>query len=177
MDEKNATGTIDIENKSRLVVADEAMTMLRDAFLTAKREHNTQFPTIVATPRTPHRSDPLHDRHLPAVDRQPAAAPAPYGRALPHGWERGPADAWHGFDGRFAPGTNQHVTACVTRRDLRSPSGIAMRQRRLTDVGKAVGKILRHHRTLQVNSLEFAWMTDVSQGVWDDEGWRYNGRG
>mgnify|MGYP000385306328 CR=1 FL=1 len=47
-----------------------------------------------------------------------------------------------------------------------------MRQRRLTDVGKAVGKILRHHRTLQVNSLGFAWMTDVSQRVWDDEGWR-----
>ncbi len=83
-----------------------------------------------------------------------------------------PADAGHGIDGRFAPGTNQHVTACVTRRDQRNPNGITMRQRRLTDVGKAVGQILLHHTTLQVNSLGFAWMTDVSQRVWGDEGWR-----
>ncbi len=34
---ENATGTIDIENKSRMVVADEAMTMLRDTFSTAKK--------------------------------------------------------------------------------------------------------------------------------------------
>ena len=90
----------------------------------------------------------------------------------PHGWGRVPANAGHGCDSRFAPGTSQHVTACVTRRDLRSPNGIAMRQRRLTDVGNAISKTLRHHRTLQVDFLGIAWMTDVRQRVWDDEGWR-----
>ena len=97
-----------------------------------------------------------------------AATPARNGRAPPTGWVRVPANAGHGLDGRFAPGTNRHVTDCVSRRDLRNSNGIVMKRRRITDVGKAIGNILRHNGSLQVNYLGFAWLTDVR----DDEGWR-----
>ena len=46
-----------------------------------------------------------------------------------------------------------------------------MISRRITEVGKAIGRVLRHHWSLLVNLLGFAWLTDVQQRVWDDEKW------
>ena len=46
----NATGTIDVENKSRLSVADEAMGLLRGIFLAATQVANITFPRIVVAP-------------------------------------------------------------------------------------------------------------------------------
>ena len=118
---ERATGTIDIENKPRMVVADEAMTMLRDAFLTAKKDYITHFPTIVVTPGIPASLGSFARPSSSSSRRATSAtAPPPDGRALPHGWERVPANAGHGFDGCFAPGTNQHVTACVTARPAKA---------------------------------------------------------
>mgnify|MGYP000149418690 CR=1 FL=1 len=43
----NATDKIDVENKSRLSVADEAMGLLRGTFLAATQVSNVTFPRIV----------------------------------------------------------------------------------------------------------------------------------
>ncbi len=115
------TGTIDFENKSRMVVADEAMTILRDAFLIAEKEYNTQFPAFVVTPRIPTATFGSATRRSTSSSQEAAsaAAPAPDGRAQPLGWQRGLANAGQGFDDRFAPGTNTYVTDCVARRNRR----------------------------------------------------------
>ena len=46
----NATVTIDVENKSRLSVADEAMGLLRGTFSAATQVTNITFPKIVVAP-------------------------------------------------------------------------------------------------------------------------------
>ena len=169
---ERATNTIDVEHKSRVSVSDEAMTILRDAFLTAMRLSTAQWrlPEIVVSLKVPPTAAQIETRRPTAAAA--AAAPLARGRANPTGWARVPANAGRGIEGRFARGTTRFVTDCVKSRDLRNPSGIEMTSRRITDVGKAVGKILRHHRTLQVNPLGFAWLADVQQRVYDDERWQ-----
>ena len=49
----NASALINVENKPRVSVADEAMTVLRDAFLIARDEYNTSFPAVFVAPRVP----------------------------------------------------------------------------------------------------------------------------
>ena len=50
-------------------------------------------------------------------------------------------------------------------------TGHSITARRVTEVGKAISKVVRHHWSLQVNLRGFAWLSDVQEIAWDDEGW------
>ncbi len=82
-----------------------------------------------------------------------------------------PTNAGHEFGGCFGPGRVQHVKNYEAQDSLRHPDGSRITSRRITEVSKAISKILRHHWSLQVNPRGFAWLSDVQQRVWDGERW------
>ena len=85
----------------------------------------------------------------------------------PIGWKRVPADAGQGFSERFEPSI-AHREGGV---NLPGIDGQRITLRRISEVGKAIRKVLRHDWTLQVNLPGLAWLTDAQQRVCDDEEW------